>query len=528
MGRSYGRKAIRQNGPTGHSKSASKGQERKVYMKHIKKVFALVLAFAMVLAMSATVFAAEGDVTVNMPEGKDNHTYEIYQIFTGTVDGTALQNLKYGVNAVGNTGSAVSQQDMTALKTIEAKTYADDQAKIEDLAGFVDLTGDPIATLDKTHTSVDVAPGYYIIKDTDGTLGDPDTYTLYMFKIIGGEEFNFKPKDSTTTSDKVIGENPDSTTQITDSDIGKSVPYVLSVTLPSNYADYKDFYLKFKDDMSKGLTLNADSVKIHYGEEDTDGTAITFTEGTSNYTGGHMYEYTVTDLKKVAAASELGAGDKVWISYTATVNNDAVVGQTGNPNTLTVDYSNNPNETGDGNINTTPPDTNIVLTFKTIFNKVDADNNPLTGADFKLYKKVGDNWVDVTELSSGDNNPSKTVSTSGSTFEFSGLGQGDYKLEETSTPTGYNPIAPIEFTITAQYTIEADAATISTLTGTGEGITFTSNTSAGSLTADIVNQSGAELPETGGIGTIIFYVLGSLLVVGCGIVLISRKRMQNR
>ena len=497
-------------------------------MKHIKKVVTLFLAFAMVLAMSATVFAA--DHTISAPTNRENHTYEIYQVFTGTVSDGQLTNLKYGENAVGTEGDAVSQTDMAALAALGDMATSTDQEKIAALSEYVNLDSTPIATVGKgSESSASVPEGYYVIKDTDNSLQDPDTYTLYIFEVVSGN-ITIEPKDSTTTSDKVIGEDPDSTTQITDSDIGKSVPYVLSVTLPSNYADYKDFYLKFKDDMSKGLTLNADSVKIHYGEEDTDGTAITFTEGTSTYTGGHMYEYTVTDLKKVTAASELGAGDKVWISYTATVNNDAVVGQTGNPNTLTVDYSNNPNEIGDGNINTTPPDTNIVLTFKTIFNKVDADNNPLTGADFKLEKKVNNAWVDVTTISEdGTNHPQKTGDYTGSTFEFKGLGQGEYRLTETKTPTGYNEIAPIEFTIAADYNITVNnTAGITSLTGDSEAIEFTPDTTAGSLTADIVNQSGATLPSTGGIGTIIFYVLGSLLVVGCGIVLISRKRMQNR
>ena len=164
-----------------------------------------------------------------------------------------------------------------------------------------------------------------------------------------------------------------------------------------------------------------------------------------------------------------------------------------------------------------------------MFNKVDKDNNPLTGADFKLEKKVNGEWVDVTTLGSGNNKPTKTGSTAGSTFEFKGLDDGDYKLTETTTPEGYNTIDPIEFTITASHDVTSDDPRLTALTGTGgEEFTMTPDLSEGSLTADVINEKGSTLPETGGIGTIIFYVLGSLLVVGCGIVLISKRRMESR
>ena len=490
--------------------------ERKVFMKHIKKVVTLFLTFAMVLAMSVSVFAA-GNHTVTAPSDRANHTYQIYQVFTGDADGNALTNLKYGLNAVGETGKVVSQADMEKLKTIEGKTYADDQAKIADLTQFVNLTGTPIAEIGKgKEASASLAEGYYIIKDTDNSLQDPDTYTLYMFKVLK-DDLTLEPKDSTTESDKTIGDSA----KITDTDIGKDVPYTLTVKLPANYADYKDFYLNFVDDMSKGLTYNGDA-KIFYGASDTEGTAINFAavSGTS-YTGGQKYEYKIADLKSVDNdfAKALKGGDVVKVTYTAKVNNNAVIGEAGNPNKFHVDYSNNPNQTGDGNPGHTPDDTTIVLTFKTILNKVDGDGNALTGADFKLEKKADDGtWVVVDR---------KEGTSAGSQFSFNGLGQGEYQLTETAVPTGYNEMDPnpLTFTISAEYSIEGDKATVSSLTGTA--LEFTSDTEAGTLTADIENNSGATLPSTGGIGTVIFYVFGSLLVIGCGIVLISRKRTNN-
>ena len=115
----------------------------------------------------------------------------------------------------------------------------------------------------------------------------------------------------------------------------------------------------------------------------------------------------------------------------------------------------------------------------------------------------------------------------GTTFTFSGLDDGNYRLTETKTPAGYNTIDPIEFTITAEHDVLSDSPALKSLSGnatTGE-ITFTSNTTEGSLSADVVNKAGATLPETGGIGTTIFYVLGSVLLVGAAVLLITKKRM---
>jgi LPXTG-motif cell wall-anchored protein len=202
-----------------------------------------------------------------------------------------------------------------------------------------------------------------------------------------------------------------------------------------------------------------------------------------------------------------------------------VIGSAGNPNTYHVVYSNNPNGTGTG---TTPDDKNIVFTYKTIFNKVKEDGTTaLTGADFKLEKKVKGAWVDVTKLHTGEGaiNPTKTGDDKGSTFTFSGLDDGVYKLTETKTPKGYNSIDPIEFTISATHVIESDDPKLTALTGTvGAEFTLKPSITDGSLTGNVVNKEGSTLPSTGGIGTTIFYVLGGLLVIGSGIILVARRK----
>ena len=115
----------------------------------------------------------------------------------------------------------------------------------------------------------------------------------------------------------------------------------------------------------------------------------------------------------------------------------------------------------------------------------------------------------------------------GTTFTFAGLDDGNYRLKETTTPAGYNTIDPIEFTIAANHEITSDSFNLTSLEGTVTvgTITFTANTTDGSLSSNVVNKSGATLPETGGMGTTVFYVLGGVLVVGAVVLLITKKRM---
>lgn len=111
------------------------------------------------------------------------------------------------------------------------------------------------------------------------------------------------------------------------------------------------------------------------------------------------------------------------------------------------------------------------------------------------------------------------------TFTWSGLDDGDYKLVETTTPSGYNTIPDIEFTITATHDVSSDNPTLISLSG---GDKFTRVISTGVVSANIENQSGAQLPSTGGIGTTIFYVLGSVLVIGAAVLLVTKKRMSTK
>jgi fimbrial isopeptide formation D2 family protein/LPXTG-motif cell wall-anchored protein len=270
--------------------------------------------------------------------------------------------------------------------------------------------------------------------------------------------------------------------------------------------------------MSKGLTYTAGKATITIGDTDV---TKSFTEKVnSNSDGSTTVTWTCANLKGIQGVT-LNKDTKVVVTYSAKLNKDAVIGAAGNPNTVYLTYSNNPNKGVEGETGKTPKDKNIVFTYKTVVNKVDQDEKSLKGAAFKLEKKQPDGtYKEVKSFTAGE----KT------TFEFTGLDDGDYRLTETTTPAGYNTIAPIEFTISATHDTTKDDPMLTDLSGnvtTGEA-TFTPDTTAGSLTTDIVNNKGSILPSTGGMGTTLLYIAGAVLVLGAGAALIMKKKMNEQ
>ena len=541
-------------------------------MKNMKKILALLVAVLMIAA-SVSAFAdvptsqtidpssaadADGKYQISVASS-DDHTYQVFQILTGTLIAgeSKLGNPKWGADAKGTAGTDTGVKEfMDAITASGLSNVA-----INDLVEGQLATNAAGQGTVKAGTPLNVVPGYYLIKDvtpnTDLAAGEAKSLNI----VAVFNDIQITPKQGTTESEKHVDDVNDSTTakdllkDSSDYDIGDSVPYTLTFKLPADYANYKKYYVSFVDDMSAGLTYNGDA-KIYYGTSDTTGTDIgsafaVDSNTTSDYTGGKVYRYTIADLKTGTDTQKaLTAGAVITIKYTATLNSSAVTGATGNPNKYKVTYSRNPNEGGNGTPETgdTPWDINITFTYKTVFNKVDNGGKPLTGANFTLYKFIASEtgtvtyketkgeWVDVTTLGGSDNHPSKTTegltnekgTAENAKFTFKGIDDGWYKLVESATPTGYNTLADQYFTVTAEHQLEADNPTLTSLTGAeGAEFTMTSNLSDGSLTADSINTQGAELPSTGGIGTTLFYIGGGILVLAAVILLVTKRRMSS-
>lgn len=509
-------------------------------MKKMKKVMALLLSLVMVLAMSIATFATENPTgssntyTITAPSG--SHQYEIYQIFTGDLHEGTLSNLKWGKNGKEAEGTAVDAKVVTALTGVTGKSFNEILAVVEP---YANLNSTPIATVTNGETYEAVA-GYYLIKDKDNSVTGTDSYTLYIVKVVGNVTID--PKSDVPSFEKKIKDTNDTegtTTDWQDSadyDIGDNVPFKLEGTVAANYAQYKQYYFAFHDNEEEGLSFNKDSVRVY-----VDNTEIT--EGftvVANPADGCTFEVVFNDL--MAAAEEynftVSGGSKIRVEYTSKLNEKAKIGKEGNVNSASLEFSNNPNQEQGGTPDTgkTPWDNVIVFTYKVVVNKIDSSKKPLAGAAFELSKKVNDEYTRVALVNATQNTEGKyTLSNETVTkFEWKGLDDGDYMLTEVITPAGYNTIAPIKFTVNADHTLtwegENRNTILTSLTGnavTGD-ITFTANDDKTELATDVVNNKGSELPSTGGMGTTIFYVVGSILVLGAAILLITKKRMSAR
>lgn len=487
-------------------------------MKHTKKLASLLLALVMVFALATTAFAAA--TTITAPAGS-TRTYDVYQIFTGDLSGKVLSNVKWGKNGTGTVGEAVPQDTLDALAKVNSLS---DTEKLAAISKYVDLNSEKFGTV-SDGSPLNAPTGYYLIKD-NGPVGDGEAYSLYVVQIVGPTTIS--PKVSTVTSEKKVDDKNDSNTtqdevkweDSADYDIGDDVPFQLKATIAQDYDNYKVYKLTFHDKESTGLTFKPDTVVVKI-----DGTTVDSSKYevvTTGLTDGDTFEVCFADLKSTAAK----AGSVITVEYSSTLNDQAVLGSTGNPNTMHVTYSNNPNDEQGGENGKTPDDTVIVFTYKVVANKVTKNPDydpevegseqyiPLKGAGFTLYKKnASGEYVAVgSEVKGGEM----------TTFEWKGLDDGDYKISETTTPAGYNTIADIEFTITAEHDVLSDNPTLTSLSG---GNKFTGEVSTGAVSADIENNKGSTLPETGGMGTTIFYVLGSVLVIGAAVLLITKKRM---
>ena len=496
-------------------------------MKKLKKLAVLLLAVVMTMAMNMTVFA--DDPTTTAPSGSTanykltltgtatGHTYEAYQIFTGDLsdenNNMVLSNVKWGTG-VTYTGTE-SAADV-------AKALGDKSMTIEQLEGKLTLTT-PVQTVEssKDSTVIDgLAAGYYLVKDKDGTqAGKSDAYTKFIVQVVG--DTTAAVKSDVPTVEKKVQDKNDSTGKTSDwqdsadYDIGDDVPFQITGTMPSRIDDYTTYKYVFTDTMSKGLTYN-DNAEIKIGEKDV--TSSFERNVTKNGDGSTVVTWSCGNLKGIDGVT-LNKDTKVVVTYSAKLNKDAVIGAAGNPNTVYLTYSNNPNNGGDGETGKTPEDKNIVFTYKTVVNKVDQSGSSLKGAAFKLEKKQSDaTYKEVKSFTAGEE----------TTFEFTGLDDGDYRLTETTTPAGYNTIDPVEFTISATHDEKSDEPQLTDLSvsKTSAGATFAANKDAGSLTTDIVNQKGSNLPSTGGVGTRMFYVFGGCLVAAAVVLLALKKRKE--
>lgn len=520
-------------------------------MKHMKKIASVLLTMVMVFAM--TMVASAATVTVPSDGILKDHTFTAYQIFSGREEDGILSDVQWGSGINSDAFLAALKADTTygSLFTdctdaaAVAKVLGDNNTNtalanaVAELA-YANKTGSGTALTSGENT---LADGYYLIVDTTENVAAGSAYNTALLQVVGDINITVKT-DAPTVEKKVLEDdkyNQDGGygqgyNDVADYNMGDTVSFHLIGSVPdmSRYDTYK--YI-FHDTLSAGLTLNEDSIKV-YVASDKAGTDKTEITGWTKAVNGQSFTVSFADLKTVSGVSQ---GKYIIVEYTATLNQNAVVGLDGNPNTVYLEYSNKPDQSGSGDNNTgnTPEDKVIVFTYELDTTKVDGQDNTkkLEGAEFKLHNAdskwaIVNNDGKVTGWADTEEGGSTLTSDANGLFKVIGLDDGTYYLKETKAPTGYNLLSSeITVVITATttngqtWTDGQASSALTKLEVTADGTAGTGDTSTGIAGITVANNKGSTLPETGGMGTTIFYVLGSILVLGAAVLLITRKRM---
>ena len=479
-------------------------------MKHARKLTSLLLALVMVFALAVTAFAADtgttttpatGTITVANPV-KDQ-TYTAYKIFDVVYDDQDHYSYTIGSsNPWYDTVAAYAATEGNGLKLTQVNggdTYVVTTANgfsAPDFAAALKKavpgkTGEELTAKGNSVTVDNLPLGYYFVTSTNGALCNLTT-TNPTVTIHDKNDMPFEK-----VADK------------TNADVGQIVTYTITGKVPDS-TGFDTYIYTIEDTMSNGLTFNRDSLKVKVG--DTDVTADT-SKCKITYDGT-----TAPNTFKVSIiVKNCTVGDPIEVTYNATVNEKAIAVVSKNEAKLT--YSNDPTDSTKTTI--TPPQEQKVYTSKIVIDKFESGNEniKLPNAKFVLYKKVTDGektsifyykWNDIAKkVEWVENMNDATVVTTNDKGEatFNGLADGTYYLVETEAPAGYNPLTgPVEVKVAGSST---DATKLS-------------------VTAKVENKTGTTLPSTGGMGTTIFYVLGSALVLGAVVLLVTKKRMSTK
>lgn len=512
----------------------------------MKKVFAAAAAIATVFGLAATTVATanaadNATLTVSTTDAKfAGKTVNAYKMFSATVssDGKAVSHtlndawkpfFKNSVGLTDVTDANVNDKanDYVSGLTGKEKDLSAFAAKASNWAQTNNIAVDATATVSSnatdgkyTATFTNLDYGYYVVAVPGATVADTNSQYAALVRVHS-TSVNASIKGALpTVVKKVNGESA------TSAKIGDTLTFTLTSTIPDMSA-YGTYTFNFKDTLSKGLSFKqVDSVKVG----DTTLTKNTdYTVTTTNKTSGEtLLTVAMNEFKKKQQAN---AGKTITVTYTATLNEKAIVGGHGNTNSATIQYSNNPSTGGTGE---SEPSKVRVFTYGFTVDKYTGDEYTdkaarLAGAKFTLAPKNGDpmSFVQVNAGSAtanavyrvakaGETGTTTITTPENGKVDFQGLKNGEYTLTETEAPAGYNKLA-------SAIGVKVDGRNDGTDT-TDATVTITYNNDNGSVydqTASngvipVRNKSGVVLPGTGGMGTIAFTVIG-VLVIALGV-----------
>lgn len=485
-------------------------------MKRMKKLASLLLALVMTMAMAMPAFA-EGTNSITVAGAKDGEKYNIYKMLDLSVDNEGSpSSYRYTLNdkwrAFWTTGDG---KDYINTNTAGSDTYVvwkdDKKTDMEAFAKAASLyaktvTADAAEVTAASGTAqwTNLENGYYLVTSTYGIAASVASTPTNSVQTI-------REKNNENTVEKKVQENGErngataSWTNSNDAQIGDTITFRSKVSIAKNSVK-----VVYHDTMDSGFTFSGvDSVKVYTDE------ACTTELEAGNYTvalgsGGETFTVTFVDTY---VAGLVEPSTDLYVKYTAVLNDN--VTDAGVQNTGIVKW-------GDAGESATSSTTTYTRKFEILkYDTTDTAKNPLAGAEFKLYtSETGGTALKLAKNAAGtvyrvvDTSDSGASLPSGYTLVandtivtlasdkiiIEGVDSDNYWLEETQAPTGY--------------TILSGRVAV--------GVLATND-----YLAEIENKSGTVLPSTGGIGTTIFYIIGSILVVGAGVLLIVRRRMSS-
>ena len=479
-------------------------------MKCTRKLASLLLALVMVFALATTAFATgtvttptTGTITVDNPRADQEYkAYKIFDVvydtnganghYSYTIKGTSewFETVKAYADGA-NSGLTLTEvlgtttYVVTTTSDFSAPPFAEAlKAAVNGKTGGITLTED-----NGKATATDLDLGYYFVASTSGALCNLTT-TNPDVTIHDKNDMPFEKTDNKVSAN-----------------VGETVNYTITGKVPDT-TGFETYTYEIADTMSEGLTFNRNSLAVKVGSADV-------TADTDKCTIAYDAETAPNTFKVTILVKNCTVGDAITVTYTATVNEKAIAVVSKNEAKLT--YSNDP--TDSTHTTTTPAQKQEVYSSKIVIDKFESGSKTtkLPNAKFVLYKEVTTDagtslvyykWNTDKKVEWVADKNAATVMTTNAQGEatFGGLADGTYHLVETEAPAGYNPLtAPVEVKVAGSST----------------------DTTKLSVTAEVENKTGTTLPSAGGMGTTVFYVLGTVLVLGAVVLLVTKKRMSD-
>lgn len=468
--------------------------------KTFKKLFAALLAAALVLAMAVPAFAVtnatKGSITIS--NTVKDETYTIYRMFKLDSYNAESNTYSYTVEsdwegffktgAGGNyitldgqthpTWTAADENDSTTVAAFAKAALAWAKQKGIQSAGTQEGNGSSI-----TFSNLDL--GYYLVDSSLGALCGLNTTNPDATIKEKNEKPEIKKEVQTSAGDWGSENN---------AKIGDTVEYKVEIKVADGAQKYT-----VTDTMSKGLTFNNSSLKVTANDAVT--TDYTLTSTTNGFTLVLPETY----------VSTLTKGTTIIVTYNATLNKDAVIDGDGNTNEVTLSYGNHQN---------TVPSKVTTKSYQFDLVKVDGTTNKLLdGAEFELadgntkLSFVKDDDGNYRVAMTGEKDATTTITVKGGKVNIYGLAGKAYTLTEIKAPDGYNKLVTSE-TVNLADGSKTHATIVDSVYKDGGVV--------------IENHAGTVLPSTGGMGTTLFYVIGGGLMVAAVVLLVTKKRMEHK